>query len=122
MDIRPIDNMVQPASGTTAKNMPATESVALIRPAAAPAVAVAQQPDTVESVAQLAQAIKDINKALQEQSRNLEFSIDSDSSRTIVKVVDLQTQTVIRQMPSKDALDIAKAIDKLQSLLIREKA
>jgi len=124
MDIRPIGSMVQSGSGVAEKNMPGAEPVPAVKPAVAPAVpgAVIRQPDPVESAAQLKQAVKNINQALQEQSRNLEFSIDSDSERTIVKVVDLQTQTVIRQMPSKEALEIAKALGKLQSLLIRQKA
>ncbi len=124
MDIRPIGSMVQSGSGVAEKNMPGAEPVAAVKPAVAPAVpgAAIRQPDPVESAAQLKQAVKNINQALQEQSRNLEFSIDSDSERTIVKVVDLQTQTVIRQMPSKEALEIAKALGKLQSLLIRQKA
>jgi flagellar protein FlaG len=124
MDIRPIGSMIQPGSGIAEKNMPGTESVAAVKPAIAPVVAVAaiQQPEPVENAEQLKQAVKNINQALQEQSQNLEFSIDSDSGRTIVTVVDQQTKTVIRQMPSKEALEIAKSLDKLQSLLIRQKA
>lgn len=124
MEILPIGNPVQYGSGMVGKNVPATESPAPVKPPVSPAVATAavQQSQPTESAAQLTQAVKNINKALQEQSQNLEFSVDSDSERTIVKVVDLQTQTVIRQMPSKEALEIAKAIDKLQSLLFRQKA
>lgn len=124
MNIHPTTGSVQPGSAIAEKNILATEPLATVKPAAAPAVAVAavQQPDPVESVAQLTQAVKSINKALREQSQNLEFSVDGESERTIVKVVDLQTQTVIRQMPSKEALEIAKALDKLQSLLFRQKA
>ncbi|MFC6521248.1 flagellar protein FlaG [Undibacterium arcticum] len=40
----------------------------------------------------------------------------------MVKVVDQRTQEVIRQMPSPEALEIAKALDKMQGLLIRQKA
>ncbi|MFD2272939.1 flagellar protein FlaG [Undibacterium arcticum] len=39
----------------------------------------------------------------------------------MVKVVDQRTQEVIRQMPSPEALEIAKALDKMQGLLIRQK-
>jgi flagellar protein FlaG len=37
-------------------------------------------------------------------------------------VVDKDTNEVIRQMPSREALEIAKALDKLQSLLARQTA
>ena len=71
---------------------------------------------------QVDQAVKSINTALQSRASNLEFSVDSESERTIVKVVDRMTQEVIRQMPSVDTLEIAKALDRLQSMLIRETA
>jgi flagellar protein FlaG len=32
----------------------------------------------------------------------------------VVKVIDQDTREVVRQMPSKEALEIAKSIDKLQ--------
>lgn len=71
---------------------------------------------------QLTQALKSINDVLQVRSPGLEFSVDSDSKRNIVKVVDKNTQEVIRQMPTQEALEIAKALDRLQSMLIRETA
>lgn len=71
---------------------------------------------------QVAQALKSINDVLQMRSPGLEFTVDSESDRTIVKVVDTKTQEVIRQMPSEEAIQIAKALDQLQSLLVRQSA
>ncbi|MES2407352.1 MAG: flagellar protein FlaG [Pseudomonadota bacterium] len=70
----------------------------------------------------LKRSIDAINKFLKPVASNIEFSIDQDSGRTLVKVVDTDTNTVIRQTPSKEVLAIAKELDKLQGLLIREKA
>ncbi|BBP03866.1 hypothetical protein TPL01_04430 [Sulfuriferula plumbiphila] len=67
-------------------------------------------------------ALDAINKFLKPITSNIEFSIDPDSGRTLVKIVDTETNTVIRQTPSKEVLAIAKELDKLQGLLIREKA
>src|SRR5690606_13753448 len=80
--------------------------------------AAVQQPDP----AQLSQALQSINKALQTSSSNLEFSVDDDTDRTIVKVVDQQTGDVIRQMPSAEALEIAKALDRAAGKLFHEEA
>ncbi|MFL6659898.1 MAG: flagellar protein FlaG [Massilia sp.] len=84
----------------------------------APAPPAAPEP----SAEQLQQAVKNINTALQVKSQDLEFSVDTDSARLVVTVTDKTTHEVIRQMPSKEALEIAKAIDHLQSLLIRQTA
>lgn len=68
------------------------------------------------------QAVQNINKSLQSMSRDLEFSVDSDSNRTIVKVVDSKTKEVIRQIPSQEALEISKALDTVRGLLIKQQA
>lgn len=71
---------------------------------------------------QVSEALKSINSTLQARAQELEFSVDSDSDRTVVKVIDKDTKEVIRQMPSEEALEIAKALDRMQSLLIRQTA
>jgi flagellar protein FlaG len=81
-----------------------------------------QPTEPTTSASQLATALQSINKALQDLSPNLEFTVDADSNRTVVKVLDQQTKEVIRQMPSAEALEISKALDKLQGLLVRQKA
>ena len=71
---------------------------------------------------ELDNALVSINKTLQERAPGLEFSVDDESKRAIVKVVDMETNEVIRQMPSREAIEIAKALDKLQSLMARQTA
>ncbi|MDB5909253.1 MAG: flagellar biosynthesis protein FlaG [Massilia sp.] len=88
-------------------------------PAAPPAQADVVQPAPPADPAQVTKAVKNINQAMQDQG--LVFSVD-DSNRTIVKVVDRQTGEVIRQMPSKEALEIAQALERAQGLLISQKA
>lgn len=74
------------------------------------------------SKAEVEEAVAKVQKAVETQASNLLFSIDEDSGRTIVKVVDSSTQETIRQIPSEEILSIAKALDKLQGLLIRDTA
>lgn len=67
-------------------------------------------------------ATESINNFLQSQGKNLAFSVDEETGTTVVKVIDTQTKEVIRQMPTKEALVIAQALDKLQGLIFRAKA
>ena len=85
-------------------------------------VIAAKQPAAAASDDDVSHALKSINQAMKDRSQDLEFSIDDDSDRTIVKVVDKSTQEVIRQMPTEEALEIAKALDRLQSLLVKQSA
>lgn len=71
---------------------------------------------------ELTEAVGSINMTMQSLGQNLEFTIDTESKRTVVKVIDQNTQELIRQMPTAEALEIARALDRVQGLLIRQRA
>ncbi|CAN7252804.1 flagellar protein FlaG [Massilia sp. LjRoot122] len=97
---------------------PQQDIAGIVSPQAAQAV----QPPPPGAPTELDDALRNINESMRTMSQSLEFSIDPDSDRTVVKVIDQQTKEVIRQMPSVEALEIAKALDRLQGLLIRQQA
>jgi flagellar protein FlaG len=71
---------------------------------------------------QVEHAVKQINQSMRANDQALEFSIDEDSKETVVKIIDQKTKEVVRQIPSPEALDIAKSLDKMMGLLISQKA
>ncbi|OWY36218.1 flagellar protein FlaG [Herbaspirillum aquaticum] len=71
---------------------------------------------------ELNDAVGKLNDFAAANAAALNFSKDQDTGKTIIKVVDTATDTVIRQIPSEEAIAIAKSIDKMQGLLIKEKA
>ena len=46
----------------------------------------------------------------------LEFSVDQNSGRNVVKIVDKSTKEVVRQIPSEEAIHIAEALDELDEI------
>jgi flagellar protein FlaG len=60
---------------------------------------------------QLTQALERLSGYVQNLQRNLEFSVDKDSGRTVVRIVDPQTQEVIRQIPDGHALAMSKRLE-----------
>jgi flagellar protein FlaG len=68
------------------------------------------------------EAVAKLNKSVQQRAQSLLFSVDDDSHRTVVKVIDLHTQEVLRQIPTPEALEIAKAIDAFRGLLVDQEA
>lgn len=76
----------------------------------------------VPTLDQVNQAVSELNKASQAKSQGLEFSVDNDSKRTIVRVVDQTTKEVLRQIPSPEALEIAKSLDTAKGLFIKQTA
>lgn len=72
--------------------------------------------------AELKERVDALNAAMKVHASSIEFSIDDDSGRTIVKVVDTDTDTVLRQYPSKELLAISKQIDKFQGMFVQTQA
>ncbi|MDH5479431.1 MAG: flagellar protein FlaG [Nitrosomonas sp.] len=83
---------------------------------------VAEPQQNMGSEQDVKQAVKQIEQVVSNLARNLQFSIDDDTGKTIVKILDAQTQEVIRQFPTEDAISIARALDRVQGLLFNDKA
>ena len=77
------------------------------------------QPVTQEAVAA---AVQSANAYVQSVSSSLQFSLDKDTGHTVVKMIDTQTEEVLRQFPSEEMLAISKSIDRMQGLLINREA
>jgi flagellar protein FlaG len=75
-------------------------------------------PDTPED---LDQAIRELNDYVQSLKRTINFEIDESSGRAIVRVLNQQTGELIRQIPSEEALAIARHLDAVQGVIVRKK-
>lgn len=71
---------------------------------------------------QVQEAVREVARVVQPKASNLQFSIDDDSGRTVVRVVDGSTGDVIRQIPSEEIMEISRNIERMQGLLVRQKA
>lgn len=124
MNITPTSMMTTPASATN-------EVQAAARPDKG---AGASQANTVNSTGNNSQSTdsakniseKDVKEAAEKiqdfvsmSNNQIQFSVDSDSGTPVVKIVDASSDKVIRQIPSEEVLAIAKALDKLQGLLLK---
>lgn len=78
--------------------------------------------DAATSAAASKQAAEQINDFLKQYNNNLQFSVDESTGKNIIRVIDASTEEVIRQVPTEEVLVIARALDKLQGLLLREQA
>jgi len=71
---------------------------------------------------ELTKAVGQLQEFVQSMKRNLEFSIDSDSGQIVIKVIDSETDRVIRQIPPEEVLHFARSLNERQGSLIRMKA
>ncbi|MGB5719012.1 MAG: flagellar protein FlaG [Gammaproteobacteria bacterium] len=74
------------------------------------------------SVDELAVAVNQLNGYMEETQRGLRFSIDDDSGRTIVRVVDTETDEVIRQIPSEEMLVVIRHFSEMTGKIFDEVA
>lgn len=70
------------------------------------------------SVAEVLEVVQKANAALTGNQSNLKFLVDNDNGKPIVQIVDQETQEVLKQIPSVEMLKIAKAIEKMQGVLM----
>ena len=108
-------NNVNPAAAVTERSqlrLPAQAADA------AAAVLAAQAIDQ----SQIKKALEEVNRMMHSLGGSLEFSIDQQTRKTVVRIVDTSTNQLIRQIPSEEMLTIAKSLDRLQGLLIKQRA
>lgn len=79
----------------------------------------AAQRNTAEETAEAAEKIA---RFVGHTASDLQFTVDEESEIPVVKVVDRETKEVIRQIPSQEAIEISKALDRLDGLLVRNSA
>ncbi|MBV1883748.1 MAG: flagellar protein FlaG [Pseudomonadales bacterium] len=70
----------------------------------------------------LEEAVVKLESFTQSIERDLSFSVDQSSGKTVVSVIDTETQEVIRKIPGDAALKLAEEIDQLRSLVFSAKA
>jgi flagellar protein FlaG len=73
---------------------------------------------------QLKAAVARANRQLDQSNRELTFVFDDKLGRMLVKIVDKQTNAVVRQVPSEDMLALARALSDspARGVLIRSRA
>ena len=89
-------------------------------------VAAATAPGSASTLTaeQAKKAVDTINASLTANgnSQNVEFAVDPSSKRVVIQVIDKQTNTVIRQIPNEDIIQMSMAADKKLGQVISQKA
>jgi len=70
----------------------------------------------------VAKAAKEIQSFVQSMGRNLNFSIDQTTGYHVVRVMNPETNEVVRQLPSEELLRIAQNMAQLNSALVNQRA
>ena len=91
---------------------------------APPAAASASGTNASVQAADLESARQAANEALKENGCELTFELDDASGRMVARLIDTKTKEVLRQLPSRETLAIARALaeDRSRGVLLRTNA
>ena len=76
---------------------------------------VAAQPLEREQLEKMAQQLQDF---MGEMNRSLQFKVDEDSGRDVIKVLDKDSGEVIKQYPSEEVLSLVSKLSESAGILI----
>ena len=69
------------------------------------------------------QAAETLRQMVESKAPNsLQFSVDDATGKTVVRITDAKTGEMIRQIPSEELLELARSLDKMQGMLLQQKA
>ena len=108
------------SSADSARSQTVNSSVTKVQPVVASGKDVPLQPREVVEVdrERVQDAVSRINDYVQQTERTLDFQLDEDSGKTVIRVYDRQSDELIRQIPSELALELAQKLnDEEPSLL-----
>ena len=67
---------------------------------------------------ELSEAVSQLNDYVQNVQRDLQFEVNNELGQTVVRVIDQQTQEVIRQIPDEVALRLAEKLQQDEPLTL----
>ncbi|MCL1103974.1 flagellar protein FlaG [Shewanella algicola] len=75
--------------------------------------------DTEPDEEQLQQVATDLTDMVAMMQKGLKFSVDDDSGKRVIKVQDIESGDIIRQIPSEEALQLAQKISEVSGVLMK---
>lgn len=74
------------------------------------------------SAEELDAAIERLNELMKDGQRSLNFSVDKDLDEVVIKVMDTETEELIRQIPNEEALKFAKNLEGVLGVIFNDRA
>lgn len=124
MNIDSIQSSIQPQPSATRTPAPTRQpsDVDTNSPSIKSGISQQKRTEDTQKPPSLEEAVKHLADFVATASAEINFSIDQASGVQVVKIMDSNSQEVIRQIPSEEAIHLAQALDKLQGLFVKDKA
>ena len=100
-------------SGRSTQGAAASEA---IRQGAVPTSAV----DREVSAARTEALVKELNSALEKVDGDYSVSVDNDTGMVVVRITDVETGEIVKQVPPQQVLDVSMSVEKIIGLLVND--
>ncbi len=70
----------------------------------------------------LRELVDKLRQTIGTTGQQVQFSIDQDTHQTVLRVTDAESGALLRQIPGDEALSMARILDRMQGILIKQKA
>jgi len=81
-----------------------------------------EQAKKVEQEQPIDDVVSELNNLVRELHRELQFSVDDKSGDTIIKVVDRETDEVVRQIPSEEVVRLRQRLQEAAGAIFQDSA
>ena len=110
MATQSITNVAMLGRAVETRSSNSTEKVAVQRQTIAVEVAEVETQDVEVELSQeaLEKVVSQLNAYIQNTQRDVDFSVDDATGRVVVRVIDSESEEVIRQIPSEEMLAISR--------------
>lgn len=109
------DGKSLPEVGVSPVNERSLKSASLYTKAQEDGVSATDQSSRAE---ELEQAVAKLNEYVQNTERKLNFQLDEEAGLTIIRVYDKQSEELIRQIPSEEAVSLAQKLNQEEPLML----
>ena len=114
----PISGNLQQGSNGPAEVVSGVATVQRINAITQPNELSKQLEATDEQLAAIKDRVVELNSYMQNMNRSLQFSVDDQSGDTVIKVIDSETDELIRQIPAEELLVLRSSLEEYRGMLL----
>ena len=117
-----LDALSTAMRGRAQASVPAPSSATRSAPEQAAAVVSEPVKSAVPPPPDIEAVVEQLNRMMQSMNNSLQFEIDRPTGKTVVRVIDSNTNEIVRQFPSEEVLAIARVLESAKSGLVSDLA
>ena len=117
-NISPLNTQYTQASESVSSSEKSPEATASDKQNAARAPASASIAGREIGVAKTEALVKELNSALEKVDGDYSVSVDNDTGMVVVRITDVETGELVKQVPPQQVLDVSMSVEKIIGLLV----